>query len=74
MQAAVRPGTGARVSMARWTSAICSGAQGRATGAAAAAVPAMVRALEQALAIFGRELLNVCVKFQAARGRRARAA
>jgi hypothetical protein len=26
------------------------------------------------LTIFGRELLNVCVKFQAARGRRARAA
>jgi hypothetical protein len=26
------------------------------------------------LAIFGRELLNVCVKFQAARGRRARVA
>jgi hypothetical protein len=37
-------------------------------------VPAAVETVAQSLTIFGRRLLDVCVKFHAAWGRRARVA
>ncbi len=45
-----------------------------ARGQTIADVTGKIPAIESGLAIFGRELVDVCVKFHAARGRRARLA